>query len=75
MHERFGSDLNDQTSLSILTVSYFFHHCMNDTSRPAVGPTQPPLQRVQGALLAGVKRSGREADQSPPSSAPHVFMP
>jgi hypothetical protein len=38
-------------------------------SRTTVGPTQPPIQWVPGALSLGVKRSGREADHSPPSSA------
>jgi hypothetical protein len=38
-------------------------------SRLALGPTQPPIQRVTGALSLGVKRPGREADNSPPSSA------
>jgi hypothetical protein len=33
------------------------------------GPTQPPIQCVPGALSLGVKRPGREADHSPPSSA------
>jgi hypothetical protein len=37
-------------------------------SRTALGPTQPPIQRVPGALSLGVKRPGREADNSPPSS-------
>jgi hypothetical protein len=37
-------------------------------SRPAVGPTQPPIQWVPGALSPGVKRKWREADHSPPSS-------
>jgi hypothetical protein len=35
-------------------------------SRPALGPTQPPIQWVQGPLSLGVKRPGREADHSPP---------
>jgi hypothetical protein len=35
-------------------------------SRPALGPTQPPIQWVPGALSLGVKRPGREADHSPP---------
>jgi hypothetical protein len=39
------------------------------TSRPALGPTQPPIQWVPGALSLEVKRQGREADHSPPSSA------
>jgi hypothetical protein len=38
-------------------------------SRTALGPTQPPIQWVAGALSLGVKRLGREADHSPPSSA------
>jgi len=31
--------------------------------------TQPPIQWVPGALSLGVKRPGRDADQSSPSSA------
>jgi hypothetical protein len=38
-------------------------------SRTALGPTQPPIQWVPGALSLGLKRQGREADHSPPSSA------
>jgi hypothetical protein len=38
-------------------------------SRPALGPTQPPIQWVPGVLSMGVKRPGRGADHSPPSSA------
>jgi hypothetical protein len=38
-------------------------------SRTALGPTQPPIQCVPGALSLGVKRLGREADHSSPSSA------
>jgi hypothetical protein len=38
-------------------------------SRPALGPTQPPIQWVPGALSLGVKRRGCEADHSPPSTA------
>jgi hypothetical protein len=38
-------------------------------SRPALGPTQPPIQSVPGTLSLGVKRPGHEADLSPPSSA------
>jgi hypothetical protein len=33
-------------------------------SQPVMGPKKPPVQSVQG-----VKRSGREADHSPASSA------
>jgi hypothetical protein len=38
-------------------------------SRTALGPTQPPIQWLPGALSLGVKRPGRETDHSPPSSA------
>jgi hypothetical protein len=39
------------------------------SSRRVLGPTQPPFQWVQEALSLGVKRSGREAGNSPPTSA------
>jgi hypothetical protein len=54
--------------------------------RVALGPTQPPIQRVSGAPSPRVKRLGREADHSPPANAevkkmwihtstpPYVFM-
>jgi hypothetical protein len=29
-------------------------------SRPALGPTQPPIHRVPGAPSLGIKRPGRE---------------
>jgi hypothetical protein len=38
-------------------------------SRPALGPIQPHIQRIPGALFMLVKRPGPEADHSPPSSA------
>jgi hypothetical protein len=38
-------------------------------SRTALGPTQLPIQWAPGVLSLGVKRPGREADHSPPSSA------
>jgi hypothetical protein len=38
-------------------------------SKTALGPTQPPIHWLPAALSLGVKRSGREADHSPPSSA------
>ena len=37
-------------------------------SRPALGPTQPPVQWVPG-LSRGKKRPGRDAGPSPPSNA------
>jgi hypothetical protein len=39
-----------------------FHFSIS--SRPALGPTQPPIQWVPGALSSGVKGPGREADHS-----------
>jgi hypothetical protein len=39
------------------------------SSRPALGPTQLPIQWVPEALSPGVKRPGREADHSPNTSA------
>jgi hypothetical protein len=37
-------------------------------SRPALGPTQTPIQWAPGALSLGIKQLGPEADHSPPSS-------
>jgi hypothetical protein len=39
------------------------------SSRQALGSTQPPIQRVPGALSPKVKRLGSEADHSSPTSA------
>jgi hypothetical protein len=36
--------------------------------RPALGPTQPPIQWIPAALSLGVKRPRREAHHSPPPS-------
>jgi hypothetical protein len=38
-------------------------------SIPALGSTQTPIQLVLGALSPIVKRPGREADHTPPTSA------
>jgi hypothetical protein len=38
-------------------------------SRPALGSTQPPIQRVPGALSPGVKRPVLEADPDLAASA------
>jgi hypothetical protein len=40
-----------------------------DAVSRALGPAQPPIKWVPGALSLGVKRPGREADHSSPSSA------
>ena len=49
--------------------------------RPALGPTQPPVQWIQG-LSRCKERPGRDADPSPPSSAvvkkrvaPYLYSP
>jgi hypothetical protein len=42
---------------------------LTTTSRPTLGPTQPPIQWVTAALSVEVKRPVCEADHSPPSSA------
>jgi hypothetical protein len=44
-----------------------FHFSMS--SRLALGPTQPPIQWVSGDLSPWIRRLGREADHSPPTSA------
>jgi hypothetical protein len=38
-------------------------------SKPALGPTQTPIQWAQGALSPGVKLPGHEAHHSPSTSA------
>jgi len=42
---------------------------MATASKPAPGPTQPPIQRLPGAITPRVKQPGREADHSSLSSA------
>jgi hypothetical protein len=49
--------------------SYFPSRISITASRPSLGPTHPHIQRVLGTLSSGVKRPGREADQSPRFSA------
>jgi len=38
-------------------------------SKPALGPTQPPIRWVTGVLSLGIKRPRRAADHSPPTSS------
>jgi hypothetical protein len=44
-----------------------FHFSIS--SIPGLGHTQPPMQCVPGAPSPEVKRSGHEADHSPPTTA------
>jgi hypothetical protein len=39
------------------------------SSRPALGPTKPPIKWVLGVLSPGVKQQGCEVYHSPPTSA------
>jgi hypothetical protein len=41
---------------------------ISTASRPALGPTQSPIQWILGAISLGEKRPGSEADYSFPSS-------
>jgi hypothetical protein len=58
---------------------------LSTASGPTLGPTQPLISWVLGALSTRVKRPGRDADHSPPSGAevkkggaipppPYIFM-
>jgi hypothetical protein len=49
-----------------IIANFMFSYIVNTAaaSRPALGPTQTPIQRAPG-----IKRLGCEADHSPPSSA------
>jgi hypothetical protein len=49
---------------SLASVKYILH-----VFQSRLGPTQPLVQWVPGALCPGVKRPRREADHSPPTSA------
>jgi hypothetical protein len=60
-----GYGLDSRGSIPGRCKIFFF----STVSTLALGPTQPPIQWVPGVLSLGVKRLGREADHSPPSSA------
>jgi hypothetical protein len=42
---------------------------LSTSSKPDLGPIQPPIQWVPGVLSPGAKWPGREVDYSPPTSA------
>jgi hypothetical protein len=66
---RLGFGLDDRGSRVRLLAeagNFSLHHRV----QKALGtPLQPHIQWVQGALSLGIRWLGREADQSPPSSA------
>jgi hypothetical protein len=64
-----GYGLDDRGSRFLFSAGGVGIFLFITTSRMSLGPTQPPIQWVSGALSLGVKRQGREADHSPPSSA------
>jgi hypothetical protein len=60
-----GSGLDGQGSVSSRGKIFLFF----TVSRVALGPTQPPIQRIPEVLSPGVKWLGFEADHSPPPNA------
>jgi hypothetical protein len=62
----YGLDNGGGQSSSLGIVNNFL---FSTSSISGLGPTEPPMQRVPGALSQGVKRQGREVDHSPPISA------
>jgi hypothetical protein len=60
-----GYGLDGQSSIPDRVKIFLF----STVSRPALGPTQPSIQYVPGALSLGVKLPGRETDHLLPASA------
>jgi hypothetical protein len=61
--------IHNNPSVPIYTTHSISSFVFTSASRTALGPTQPPIQWEPATLSLGVKRPGREADHSPPSSA------
>jgi hypothetical protein len=61
------------SSVGIATGWFHSRQCkiflFSTASRPALGPIQPPIQWIPGAISPEIKRQGREANHTPPSSA------
>jgi hypothetical protein len=54
--------------ITLIIFGEMYKNCFTTMSRPAPGPTQPPIQWLPGAFSLAVKRPGREAGHSAPSS-------
>jgi len=61
-----GYGLDDRGFLSRQVLGIFL---FTTASRPTLGPTQPPIQWVPGALSLELRRLGSKADHLPPSGA------
>jgi hypothetical protein len=61
-----GNGLDDPRFESLQRLGIFLS---TTVSRPALGPTQPPIRRVLVVLSLEIKRPGCEVDHSPPYSA------
>jgi len=59
------------TEVQLLAEAIMGFFLFTTTSRPAIGPTQPPIQWIPGTLTpeVGVKQQGYEADHILPTSA------
>jgi hypothetical protein len=64
--DRWGTGVQFQVEAEVFLFS--------SASRPALGPTQPPIQLVLGVLFPGAKLLGHEADHLLPSSAKVIKM-
>jgi hypothetical protein len=68
-----GSDgTSCKVKLQVMVKSLYLTKCQEMKTcllLNSLGPTQPPIHLVPGALYLGIKRPGREADHSPAPSA------
>jgi hypothetical protein len=62
-----GCGLDDR-GVGVPSPSGIKNFLFSTSSRPGLGPTQPPIQWVPGALSPGVKPPGHEANHSPTAS-------
>jgi hypothetical protein len=66
IHMTFLPEIKSHGIIQTATLGIFL---LTPASRPALGPSQPPIQWVPGIFSLVIKRPGGEADRSPPSSA------